>query len=92
MELAKSKETTERPSEDGISLARHWAGPGPNRIDDSKVELHDEIVEHAWLSKSEMRWVRDDHNPLGAFRWFVWDRFGAGDPPSRVQRKSDGRP
>ena len=93
MELAKSKETTtERPSEDGILLAPRWGGPSLDRIDDSKVELHDEAIEHAWLSKSEMHWVRDDRNPLGAFRWFVWDGFGIGDPPSRVQRKNHGRP
>jgi hypothetical protein len=92
MELAKSRETSKRPSGDGISLAPRWGGPSPDRIDDSKAELHDEAIEHAWLSKSEMRWVRADHNPLGAFRWFVFDRFGMGDPPSRVQKKNHGRP
>jgi len=50
------------------------------------VDLHDEIVEHAWMLKTEMRWVRNDRNPLNAFRWFVWERLGSGDPPSRVER------
>jgi len=54
------------------------------------VDLHDEIVEHAWLLKTEMRWVRDDRNPLNAFRWFVWERLGTGDPPSRVERVTAG--
>ncbi len=57
-----------------------------NRMDDSMVDLHDEIIEHAWLLKTRMRWVRNDRNPLNAFRWFVWDRLGIGDPPSRVER------
>ncbi len=70
MEFAKSKETTERPSDDGSSL-------GPD---------YERIIEHAGLLKTAMRWVRDDRNPLNAFRWFVWDRLGIGDPPSRVQR------
>jgi hypothetical protein len=70
MEFAKSKETTERPSDDSSSL-------GPD---------YERIIEHAWLLKTAMRWVRDDRNPLNAFRWFVWDRLGIGDPPSRVQR------
>jgi len=70
MEFAKSKEITERPSDDGSSL-------GPD---------YERIIEHAWLSKTAMRWVRDDRNPLNAFRWFAWDRWGIGDPPSRVKR------
>ena len=84
MELVKSKETTERPSDDGRSLGSSWVGPSSNRMDDSMVELHDEIIERAWLIKTKMRWVRDDRNPLNAFRWFVWDRLGIGDPPSRA--------
>ncbi len=70
MEFAKSKETTERPSDDGSSL-------GPE---------YERVIEHAWLLKSAMRWVRNDGSPLNAFRWFVWDRLGIGDPPSRVER------
>ena len=92
MELATSREITERPSDNGSSLPSRWGGPSPERTDDSMAELHDESIEHAWLLKSEMRWVRDDRYPIGAFRWFVWDRFGVGDPPSRVQRKSHYRP
>ena len=88
MELATSKETTERPSDDGNSLGPRWVGSSCNRIDDSKVERHDEIIEHAWLLKTEMQWVRNDRNPLSAFRWFAWDRLGIGDPPSKVQMKS----
>jgi hypothetical protein len=74
MEFAKSKETTERPSDDSSSL-------GPD---------YERIIEHAWLLKSAMRWVRNDRNPLNAFRWFVWDRSGIGDPPSRVERVAAG--
>ena len=48
--------------------------------------LHQQIVEHAWLLKATMRWVRDDRSPLNAFRWFVWGRLGIGDPPSRVEK------
>jgi hypothetical protein len=71
MEIAKSKETTtERPSDDGSSLGAEY----------------ERVIEHAWLSKSAMRWVRNDRNPLNALRWFVWDRLGIGDPPSRVER------
>jgi len=70
MEFAKSKETTERPSDEGSSL-------GPE---------YERVIEHAWLLKTTMRWVRSDRSPLNAFRWFVWDRLGIGDPPSRVER------
>ena|ERR1039458_1957563 len=83
MELAKSKETTDRPSDDGSSLGPGWGGPSSNCIDDSML---DPIIEHAWLLKSAMRWVRDDRSSLNAFRWFVWDGLGIGDPPSRVER------
>lgn len=55
---------------------------GHSRVD----PLHQQIVEHAWLLKATMRWVRDDRSPLNAFRWFVWDGLGIGDPPSRVER------
>jgi hypothetical protein len=88
MELAKSKEATERPSDDRSSLGPSRGVRTANRRDDSIVELHDEAVERAWLLKTEMRWVRDDRNPLNAFRWFVWDRLGIGDPPSRATKKN----
>jgi hypothetical protein len=86
MELTKSREATERPSDDDSSPSPSWGRQSSNRMDDSMLELHDEIVERAWLLKTEMRWVRDDRNPLNAFRWFVWERFGTGDPPSRAER------
>ncbi len=70
MELATSKETAELPSHDGSSL-------GPD---------YERIIEHAWLLKTAMRWVRNDRGPLNAFRWFVWDRYSIGDPPSRLER------
>jgi len=86
MDLTKSREATGRPSDDDSYPSPSWGRQSSNRIDDSMVDLHDEIVEHAWLLKTEMRWVRDDRNPLNAFRWFVWERLGTGDPPSRVER------
>jgi hypothetical protein len=52
------------------------------------VAGHDAIVEHAWLLKSQMRWVRDDRSPVNAIRWRVWDRMGTGRPPSRVVTKA----
>jgi hypothetical protein len=58
---------------------------------ENPVDRHDAIVEHAWLVKSQMRWVRDDRNPVNAIRWRVWDRMGTGNPPSRVEMKSDSR-
>jgi hypothetical protein len=61
----ESRETSERPSDDGTSLGRDY----------------ERIIEHAWLLKTAMRWVRDDRSPLNAFRWFVWDRLDLGDPP-----------
>lgn len=87
MELAKSKESTECPSDDGSSLDPGRGGPSSNRIVDSVVDLRSEqIIEHAWMLKTGMRWIRNDRNALNAFRWFVWDRLGIGDPPSRVER------
>ena len=83
MEHAKSKETAERPSDEGSSPGPSWGGPSSDRIDDSMV---DPIVEHAWMLKTTMRWVRNHRSPINAFRWFVWDRLGIGDPPSRVER------
>jgi hypothetical protein len=55
------------------------------------VDVHDAIVEHAWLLKSQMRWVRNDRNPVNAVRWRVWDRMGSGQPPSRVETKTHSR-
>jgi hypothetical protein len=62
-----------------------------SRLDDWIVDPHQETVEQAWSLKTQMRWVRDDRNPVNAFRWFVWDCLGAGDPPSRVEQKSQSR-
>jgi hypothetical protein len=59
-----------------------------SRNDDSIVDPHQETVEQVWTLKAQMCWVRDDRNPLNALRWFVWDRLRAGDPPSRVEKKS----
>jgi hypothetical protein len=69
--LPESNQTSGRPSDDGTSTSL-----GPD---------YEKIIEHAWLLKTAMRWVRNDRNPLNAFRWFVWDRLGIGDPPSRVE-------
>jgi hypothetical protein len=55
------------------------------------LDVHDAIAEHAWLLKSQMRWVRDDRNPVNAVRWRVWDRMGTGNPPSRVEAKTHSR-
>ena len=83
MELTKSKEITDRPSDDGGSLGPGRVGPSSNEIANSVL---DPIIVQAWLLKSTMRWVRDDRGPLNSFRWFVWDWFGIGDPPSTVER------
>jgi hypothetical protein len=91
MELVKSKERSEHPLSDVSPLSSRWGGASSNRIEDSTVEVHDAIVEHAWLLKSQMRWVRDDRNPLNSVRWLVWDRWGTGNPPSRVEKKSHSR-
>ena len=90
MELTKSKEATERPSDHDSSPSPSWGRQSSNRMDDSIIDLHDEIIERAWLLKTQMRWVRNDRNPLNAFRWFAWDRWGIGDPPSRVERATAG--
>jgi hypothetical protein len=82
MELVNTRETTERPSDAGSR-----AGPEFDRVTDLAVDLQDGDVESAWLLKTRLRWVRDDRNPLNAFRWFFWNRFGVGDPPSRVIQK-----
>jgi hypothetical protein len=87
MEITKSKETTDRPSDDGSSLGPGWGGPSSNEIANSML---DPIIVHAWSLKSAMRWVRDDRSPLNSFRWFVWDWFGIGDPPSTVERTAAG--
>ena len=91
MDLTMSKETTERPSDHGSlvdSVDTCSGGPSSNRQDDPTVDLSYLAVERAWLSKAEMRWVRNDRSPLNAFRWFVSDWLGIGDPPSRVEVKS----
>jgi hypothetical protein len=78
MESTKSKETTERLSDDDSFFGPRWGGPSSNRIDDSMVDLHWEIgIEH---------WVPDDHSRLNRLRWFVWDLVGIGNPPSRAER------
>jgi len=46
-----------------------------------------QTVESAWLQKSTMRWVRDDRDPLKAFRWFLRDRWGITHPPSLVEER-----
>ncbi len=90
MELVKSKETTKLPSDSGRPLDSHPGGPRSPRIEDSMVGPHDESVEHAWLLKSEMQWVREDRNPVNALRWLVWDRLSVGHPPSRVTKRHPG--
>ncbi len=78
MERAQSKPSFERQSDDAIlSLGHSGSGPISIRTDDPVLELHYEItIEH---------WVRDDRRQLNRFRWFVWDRLGIGDPPSRAE-------
>jgi hypothetical protein len=88
MDLTMSKEATERRSDDGSSLDSRWGGSSSDRKDDQMVDLTNEVVERAWLWKANMRWVRNDRSPLNAFRWFVSDWLGIGDPPSRVEVKS----
>lgn len=83
MVLLEAEETSERPSDEGTSLGPSGGGPSSNPIEASLADL---VVERAWLLKAEMRWVREDRNPLNAFRWFVWDRVGVGHPPSRAER------
>jgi hypothetical protein len=87
MELTKSKEITDRPSDDGGSLGPGGVEPSSNEITNSML---DPIIVQAWSLKSAMRWVRDDRSPLNSFRWFVWDWFGIGDPPSTVETTAAG--
>jgi len=86
MALTKTERAPEHPTGQVASRGVGGGGPSLHRVADSTVHHCDEIVEHAWLLKSELRWVRDTHNPLNALRWFAWDRLGVGHPPSRTQR------
>ena len=87
MELTRSKEVTDRPSGEGASLVPGEVVPSSNEMTNSML---DPIIVQAWSLKSAMRWVRDDRSPLNSFRWFVWDWFRIGDPPSTVERTAAG--
>jgi hypothetical protein len=88
MDLMTTQETMVRPLDAGTPLDSAPGGSSTRRIDDPMIDLSTQVVERAWSLKATMRWVRDDRNPLNAFRWFVRDSLGIGDPPSRVEAKS----
>ena len=63
-------------------------GASPRAVDGHSTvdQLQQHVVEEVRLSKATMRWVRDDRSPVSVFPWFLLDRLGIGDPPSRVER------
>jgi hypothetical protein len=81
MELAKRTEPVDPPQPLRASPVARW-----ETKDDSL--LGDQDVARAWELKAQLCWSRNDHGPLNRFRWFIWGRYGAGRPPSRVEQKS----
>jgi hypothetical protein len=62
--------------------------PGAGQVRDHQSDKSARAVEEAWLLKSTMEWAREDHGPVKAFRWHIWDLCSLGHPPSRVVPKS----
>jgi hypothetical protein len=81
MELAKRTEPVDPPQPLGASPAAGW-----ETADDSL--LGDQDVARTWELKAKLCWSRNDDGPLNKFRWLIWDRYGVGRPPSRVEQRS----
>jgi hypothetical protein len=81
MELAKRTESVEEP----LHFRTSPVAPAEN-IGDSVLDDHDVVL--AWQLKAQLCWVRNDQGPVNGFRWILWDRFGLGNPPSRVDQRS----
>ena len=85
MELAKSTEAFDSWWDSEVSPVDRWdrAAFGSRAVDEDLIR--------AWDVKAGLHWVRNDDGPLNRLRWSVWDRFGVGRPPSRVEEKVRGR-
>jgi hypothetical protein len=81
MEPMKSTEAVEGTWNDAISPAerRRQVTVGSRVIDQD--------IARAWQLKAGLQWVRNDDGPLNRFRWHLWDRYGKGRPPSRVEKR-----
>jgi hypothetical protein len=82
MELAKSTEAFDSWWDSEVAPVDRWdrAAFGSRAVD--------EDLTRAWDVKAGLQWVRNDDSPLNRLRWSVWDRYGVGRPPSRVQERS----
>jgi hypothetical protein len=82
MELAKSTEAFDSWWDSETSPEARWdrAAFGSRAVDEDLIR--------AWEVKAGLQWVRNDDTPLKRLRWFVWDRYGVGRPPSRVEEKA----
>ena len=85
MELAKSKEAFDTWWDSETSPVGRWdkAAFGSRAVDEDLI--------HAWEVKAGLHWVRNEDGPLKRLRWSVWDRFGLGRPPSRVEGEGQRR-
>jgi hypothetical protein len=81
MEPMKSTEAVEGPRNDAISpsASRRHVTVGSRIIDQD--------IARAWRLKAGLQWVRNDLGPLNRLRWHIWDRYGKGRPPSRVEKR-----
>jgi hypothetical protein len=85
MELAKSTEAFDTWWDGEASPVARWdkAAFGSRAVDEDLI--------HAWELKAGLQWVRNDDSPLKRFRWSVWDRYGLGRPPSRVEERASAQ-
>jgi hypothetical protein len=80
MELAKRTEAIELQDPGGSPLV-----PPEDTIDE--VSTFDPDIARAWELKTELQWVKSDGGRVNGFRWFLYDRFGLGRPPTRVEQR-----
>jgi len=82
MDLAKSTEAFDSWWDSETSPMARWdqAAFGSRAVDEDLI--------HAREVKAGLQWVRNDDSPLKRLRWFVWDRYGLGRPPSRVEKRA----